>query len=69
MTGFKLVTINYTEQASLVVKADTDEEARDHVLKTFEYIPGLEIVSIEDAPEEVVQDALANVEVQNKALN
>ena len=62
MTGFKLVTISYQEQASLIVKASTDEEARENILKTFAHIPGLEIISIEEAPEEAVQEALGQIE-------
>lgn len=62
LTGFKLVTISYTEQASLVVKAETDEEAQEAILKTFEYIPGLTIISIEDAPDEVVKEAMSKQE-------
>lgn len=66
---FKLVTINYKEQASLIVKADTDEEARENVLKTFEYIPGIEILSIEDAPEDIVEEAMAKAEEYSKSIN
>jgi hypothetical protein len=69
LSDYKLVTINYNEQASLVVKADTEEEARAHVLKTFAYIPGLEIVSVEDAPEEIVAEAIAKTEDAKRILN
>jgi hypothetical protein len=57
----------------LVVKAETDDEAREAVLKTLEYIPGLTVVSIEDASEDVVRDAKSKaaelMEQTNRSLN
>lgn len=54
LTGYKIVSLNYTEQASLVVKASTNEEAEAAIWAEFSHIPELRIISIEEADEEVV---------------
>lgn len=68
-SGFKLVTISYTEQASLVVKADTDEAAEKAVLESFAFIPDLKIVLIEEAPEDTVREAKANAQMNERVVN
>lgn len=64
---YKLVTIQYEEQASLVVKANTDDEARDAVLKQFSHIPGIAVISVEEAPDDVVEEAMQSA--KERTLN
>lgn len=62
--------MNYTEQAQLIVKAESDEAARENVLKTFAHIPGIEVISVEDAPEDAVKAAIEHYEQETpKVLN
>lgn len=54
MNNYKLVTLNYSEQAQIVVLADTDEEAAEAVLDTFKDVPDIRVLSIEPATEEMI---------------
>ena len=63
---YKLVTISFDEMASLIVRAETDEDAIAAVEANFAGIPGLRIISVEDAPPEAVQEAK---EAAAKVLN
>ena len=56
---YKIVTLNYTEQASLVIRADTNEAAEAVIWEDFPNIPNLQILSIEDAPDELVEELKA----------
>ena len=71
MTEYKIVTLSYTEQASIVVRAKDNEEAEAAVWDEFPNIPDLRILSIEEAPEDVVEKVLAMREErqQKETLN
>lgn len=56
MTDYKVVTLSYTEQASLVIKAKTADEAEEVIWDEFNTVPDLQILSIEDCPEHIVAD-------------
>lgn len=53
---YKLVTLNYSEQAQIVVRADTDEEAAEAVLETFRDVPDVRVVAIEEATEAMIAE-------------
>jgi hypothetical protein len=48
--------LNFTENASVVVRAKTNEEAETAIWDEFSQIPDLKIMAIEDAPEDVVAE-------------
>lgn len=57
LTDYKVVTLSYTEQASLVIKAKTNEEAEEVIWDVFsDTAPDLQILSIEECPEHIVAD-------------
>lgn len=66
--NFKIVTLSYTETAGIVVKADNDDEASTAVHEAFPGIPDLKIISIEDAPADLVTEAKANYTAQEERL-
>jgi hypothetical protein len=73
LTEYKIVNLSYTEQASIVVRAKDNEEAEAAVWDEFPNIPDLQILSIEDAPPDVVEKVLATREArreeQERVLN
>jgi hypothetical protein len=62
--NYKVVDMTYTESASVMVKADTHDEAEEYVFDTFGQIPDLKIISITDADPDLVADVKADA--QNK---
>lgn len=58
MEEFKIVHLTYTEEASIIVKADTNEEAEQAVYEEFPAVPDLKVVSIEDPDEQTKLDIL-----------
>lgn len=62
MSDYKVVTLNYTEQASLVIRAKDNEEAEQVIWDEFSSVPDLQILSIEDAPDDLVADLKAQRE-------
>jgi hypothetical protein len=57
LNEYKIVTLSYTEQASLVIKANTNDEAEEIVWDEFgETVPDLSIISIEPCPDDVVAE-------------
>jgi chemotaxis response regulator CheB len=58
---YKLVTLNYRDQAQIVVKASTDDEAREAVIDAFPEVPELVIISVEPATDEMVETVKANM--------
>lgn len=67
--SFKIVTVSYTEQASIVVKAETDEEATEAVHESFSEIKDLKIISIEEAPSDLVAEVKQFRKEENRTLN
>lgn len=53
---FKLVTIQFSETAQIIVRASNDEEATEAVFSSFPNIPDLRILLIEDADPELVAE-------------
>lgn len=56
---FKIVNLSFTEKASVVVQASTDEEAEEAVETEFNTIPDLKIISIEQPDAETIQEIKA----------
>jgi hypothetical protein len=54
--NYKIVNLSYTEQASVIVKAEDNDEAETAVYESFPDIPDLKILSIEDADPELVAE-------------
>jgi hypothetical protein len=75
LNEYKIVTLSYTEQASLVIKAKTNDEAEEIVWDEFgETVPDLSIISIEPCPDDVAaelkeQSAQQEFDLQPKVLN
>lgn len=69
MSGYKIVHLNYTEQASIVVKAATNEEAENAVWEEFPNIPDLRIEGIEDCPDELVEEVRKQREQRERVIN
>lgn len=59
---YKIVTLNYTEQAQLVIKAKDNAEAEEVIWDEFSKIPDLQIINIEDADEDLVAELKAQRE-------
>lgn len=69
--NYKIVNLSYTEQASIIVKAEDDDEATIAVHESFPEIPDLKILSIEDADAELVAEVKqmrADKETQDKMV-
>ena len=54
--NYKIVNLSYTEQASVIVKAEDNDDAEAAVHDSFPDIPDLKILSIEDADPELVAE-------------
>lgn len=70
--NYKIVNLTYTEQASIIVKAEDDDEAVEAVNESFPAIPDLKILSIEDADPELVAEVKAarqEKEAEGKVYN
>ncbi len=70
--NYKIVNLSYTEQASIIVKAEDDDEATIAVNESFPDIPDLKILSIEDADPELVAEVKAarqEKEAEGKVYN
>jgi len=70
--NFKIVELTYTESASVMVKAESNEQATQGVLETFSEVPDLKIISISDADPELVKEVKGDAEFQTiepKVLN
>lgn len=66
---YKIVTLSYTEQASLVIKANDNDEAEQVIWDEFTNIPDLRILKIEDADDELVEELKAQRIEEQKVLN
>lgn len=69
MSEYKIVNLSYTEQASILVRAQTNKEAEEAIYEQFPNIPDIQIVSIEDAPDDVVDKVIAQREARESTLN
>lgn len=71
--NYKVVDMTYTESASVMVKADTHDEAEEYVFENFAQVPDLKITRITDADPELVADVKAdaqkNQDTPEKVLN
>lgn len=71
--AYKVVNVSFSETASIVIKADTPEQAEELLWENFSHIPDLRIINIEDADPEVVAELKAQrdeeEEQEKKVLN
>jgi len=67
--NYKVVDMTYTESASVMVKADSHDEAEEYIFENFSQVPDLKITRITDADPELVADVKAdNAKNQNNEV-
>jgi ribosomal protein S10 len=66
LTEYKVINVTFSENASIVIRADTPEQAEELLWENFTHIPDLRIISIEDADPEVVAELKAQREDEDE---
>lgn len=54
--NYKIVNISFTEEASIIVKAEDNDEAELAIFDSFGTLPDLKILSIEEAAPDLVEE-------------